>query len=139
VLPPETGSPKLREDLELKRAEADATIRMVDALGAQLRILAESPGIRDLLQGAGKAFETRATMDLRAQEQAHERQQKTAELESLREKRRDYLGAVFLALLALLVLAGAWLVGTGKIDTKSALAAVSVLAALGAGRLAKPK
>jgi hypothetical protein len=129
----------LRNELAIRTAEADATIRVVEAIGAQLRTVAESPGVQEVLKGLGQALERRAQQALDAQQQAHELQVQANDLAAQREKRRDYLGAGLLVFIAVLVVCGVWLVATGKVDTKNMLAAVSILAALLTGRLVHQK
>jgi hypothetical protein len=69
----------------------------------------------------------------------NELQMQANELAAQREKRRDYLGAVLLVFLAVLVICGVWLVASGKVDTKNMRAAVSILAALATGGLLRRK
>ncbi len=141
VLPREEGSlaSEVREEIAFRKAGAEATVRVVEALGAQLRTVAESPGVQEVLKGFGQALEKRAQGALDAQQQAHDLQKQTNDLNAIRDKRRDYLGAGLLVLVVALIICGVWLVASGKVDTKNALAAVSLVAALLTGRLVRQK
>ncbi len=129
----------LSDELAIRKAETDATIQVVEAVGAQLRAIAESPGVQEVLKGLGQTLEKRAQQAVDAQQHAHELQKQANDLAAQRERRRDYLGAGLLVFIAVMIVCGVWLVTSGTVDTKNMLAAVSLIAAVLTGRFARPQ
>jgi hypothetical protein len=126
-----------REDLALVEAQANASVASITAIGEQMKALAESPGVKMLLEGMGQSLAKRWDYETVKLEKEHEQKMQADRLAAQTQARRDLLGMILVGggLLAMtaLALTIVALVAKGIITQGQAAIVAGIIASLATG------
>jgi len=125
------------EDLVIIEAQAKANVAAIKEVGEQLKAIAEAPGVRTLLEGAGQALSKRWDYETKKLEKDHEQKMQADRLAAEAQKRRDILGTVLVSVGVLVFSAAALtivvLVAKGIITQGQAAVIGGIVASLATG------
>jgi hypothetical protein len=142
LINPDALVPQLAEelgdpDVELVAAQARANVAIVEAIGTQIQVALETPGIKSFLEDAGRSLVQNAETQRLAIEHSHLQIMKDKELE---DKQRDRLalaaqadkklGILFIFGAACFGLALLWLVHKQYLSSDAAFALTTILSIL---------
>ena len=124
-------------DLALIEAQARANVASIKEMGEQLKALAETPGVKMLLEGLGQSLPKRWDFESSKLEKDHEQKMQADRLAAQTQKRRDILGTVlvcagvvaFSALATTMVV----LVAKGIVTQGQAAVVAGIIASLATG------
>lgn len=146
AVPTAETAEKQTEALTKEMQEAQAAIAVTQAIGEQLRLLANAPGVNQLLVGLGTMLEKKVDLQLEQQKQAHELRMAQEKNQADALRRRELIGVFAGSFILTIGVASVFgligLVHNGYLDTKDAMTLgivmTTVLGALGWRRAPTP-
>jgi hypothetical protein len=125
------------ENLAIIEARAKANVAAIQEVGEQLKAIADSPGMKALLEGAGQALSKRWDYETKRLEKDYEQKMQADRLAAEAQKRRDILGTVLVGVGVLVFSAGATtivvLVAKGIVTPGQAAVITGIVASLATG------